>query len=763
MSRKPESRPILVNGEHYVQATKKKSGFGNALFPRSYDEARELLNTEIAKTENAVSALPANKKLSEVVYCLRLHEKFIAKSHNPSKFISESDVKQVGSRKWIKSEKANITSKLIFVKAEPGSLKRIKEKLDAKESSHSKDWINDVRKIDSISLLNESEQLLGFNNWQDGAVEIVLHPMGDLIDEAIKLLTAQLKKVGVPEKKIKISTYPGGLAFLCAELKKKDLEILKGFNPLRTAHPLKFEGLPKLRGTLMPDAPQLAQTNQQSRVKVGVFDGGIDPDIPLLKGFAKNYDVVPSAAHPDCIEHGSAVAGVILHGQLNPYGKSALLPPPPVTVESFRSLPLKDPTDINLYEVIDKIEEIVPQRNDIKVYNLSLGPRGPILDDEISRFTFAVDSLAYQHKVLFVVACGNDGDEQHPLNRVQSPSDAINALAVGASSYQTHKSKLVHVRADYSCVGPGREGSKMKPDLVAFGGCSNHPFHLVSTSHGKRLAAHGTSFSAPLVSRLAAETMGRSDRIGALMAKVLMMHTSQSPNGVPDHEFGFGLIPENAEEMLSCSEKRVTVLFQGSMRSGTYAKLPIPFINCEDKIGSYKLQWTIGISTKPDSLNPEEYSSTCIEDTFYPHSHIYSFSNPKSKKREYKILDVRHDTDATKELTAKGWKKAQFPKTASGNIHKKSEKNLRQQDLKWDTVVKREKGGRLSKVCDPFLVLHAMGRNEHEPDMDPLHYAVAATIDVSSYRGDLYNDILNRFNALTPIEVRAVNELFVRT
>src|SRR5206468_5491868 len=112
----------------------------------------------------------------------------------------------------------------------------------------------------------------------------------------------------------------------------------------------------------------------------------------------------------DSIAHGTAVAGAILHGPLNDVDSKTPLPSPPVSVVSFRVLPTSDPADIDLYEAIDVVERVVPARKDLTVYNLSFGPRGPILDDTISRFTYALDSLAAAHKVTFLVAVANGGE-----------------------------------------------------------------------------------------------------------------------------------------------------------------------------------------------------------------------------------------------------------------------------------------------------------------------------------------------------------------
>ena len=70
------------------------------------------------------------------------------------------------------------------------------------------------------------------------------------------------------------------------------------------------------------------------------------------------------------------------------------------------------------------------------LYNLSFGPRGAIVDDDISRFTYALDRLSMlPHHPLFCVAVGNDGDLPYPFNRIQAPSDLVNGLGIGAYTF----------------------------------------------------------------------------------------------------------------------------------------------------------------------------------------------------------------------------------------------------------------------------------------------------------------------------------------
>lgn len=50
---------------------------------------------------------------------------------------------------------------------------------------------------------------------------------------------------------------------------------------------------------------------------------------------------------------------------------------------------------MQMYTTVDIIEEVVCEREDIKLYGLSFGPKGAILGDEINRFTYVCDKLTY--------------------------------------------------------------------------------------------------------------------------------------------------------------------------------------------------------------------------------------------------------------------------------------------------------------------------------------------------------------------------------
>ncbi|MEJ8548760.1 S8 family peptidase, partial [Brevibacillus borstelensis] len=476
--------------------------------------------------------------------------------------------------------------------------------------------------------------------------------------------------------------------------------------------------------------------------------------------FVNVQDAVSSHEDTEFMKHGNAVAGSLLYGNLQGYRSSETLPVPPVTVESFRVLPLSDPTDPDLYEVIDAIEEHVPKRDDIKVFNLSLGPEGAIEDDYISRFTYVIDRLSGKGERLFVVAVGNDGD--HPdvnERRIQAPADTINNLAVGAFTFE---SDGVKVRAPYSCIGEGREGGKVKPDVVAFGGCEQHPFHLVGYDGKNRMFDVGTSFSAPLVASKAAEIIGRCGVASPLIARALIIHSASHPNKKYDKELGYGVIPDSVEEIMGCSKNKVTVLYKQHMLPKQFSKLQIPVVSGLDYDGPVDIRWTIAIATTPNGIHTEDYTTNCIEDTFYPNINSYIFKAPKgsnSKKKSTK-LNIKTQQSEVQALIDQGWVPNKYPVTKSGNQYLNEQQ--RRANFKWDSVVKRDVSfNKYSELDSPYLILHAMDRNIQNAG-DFFHYAIAVTVHYTDYQGDAYTETLRKYNKLQTIQVKSRNEVLIK-
>ncbi len=761
--------PILGSGELYVTGVKKKINGRPPTYRESYEAARDRLRAHIESVRQEVRELPPAMRLAEVVVPVRLYPEFLAKSYYPHALFALPYLADVGSRRWWthprprkpgaqrgEQNESRELAKMIFARTTDAGLLHLQRELDKAESKVAQTFQDAIRRIEAIRSLSSEERLVGFDSWQSGSVEMVLHPFGQLESSACERLRDLLGQAGVSSDHIMVRPYPSGPTFVSVYMNRTGLDAVKDFNPLRTAHPIGIWEAPDLRSSPKVEGPLPPKGHVRSSIVVGVFDGGLDEANPLVKGHAKLSPTAVKLSPTDqLVAHGTAVTGAVLYGALNDYAPGVQLPVPSVSVEAFRTMP-RARHDHGFYEAIDLIERVVPQRQDIKVWNLSFGPRMPILDDDITRFTYALDTLAYEHRALFVVAAGNDGTYPAPEDRIQPPSDVVNGLGVGASTIG-NDGKVQ--RAFYSSKGLGREGCKLKPDITAFGGCDQRPIHVVGHEPGSKAMTMGTSFASPIVAGRAAELLGRCDRFSPLVARALLVHTAEHPLGKPDGELGHGAILQGVDDVLHCcSDKSVTIIYQSSIHPTKFAKLPIPLPNRPGFQGNVEIKWTVALLSKVDPGNVEDYTESCVEDTFYPNSSVFRFTAPGKGKRPHENLHLVDDASKISALVAQGWKVSSFPATESGNQYP-TEKQ-RRDAYKWDTIVQRKKGKRYDSLSDPYLVLHGIGRNEAK-STTPLHYAAVVTVTIPKYPGNLYTEIRNSHVLLEPIRLKALSEILV--
>lgn len=749
--------PIIANGELYVTAIKKKTYPGDVNYPHEYEEAKVKLLEDVTKIQKKIEE-SKEVFVEKKILCVRLEPRFEAKSYVPSSLVAETNMRLVGGRKYA-IDGSNEKGKLYFMRVNDVELEELKRKLSSSQKDQVKTWRNQLCTIRSIDLLSSEEKVMGFNDeWTEGSVEVVIHPLGEDANTAI---SGFFDVVGIQREKAMVRSYDDGLTFVCTHMNKELLERAKKYNPLRSIKPLGEEWIdPLRRSSMVAPAPQAPKKPVRSSVKVGVFDGGIQEGSPLLTPFVTNYDMVDVVATEAGLDHGSGVCGAILYGNLSGMTSTDIVDMPDVSVESFRVFPAKktgnDEMDWQMYTTIDIIEKVVKERPDIKLYNISVGPRGAILDDEINRFTYVCDKLSYdvdngEVNPLFCVAVGNDGELVEELNRIQSPSDMVNGLAVGAYTYTPLNEKY---RAPYSCKGPGREGAKIKPDVLEFGGEVDRPFIAVKTKN-QIAGVRGTSYASPVVVGKIGKLMAKSSQIVPHLGRALLIHNAETTELKGNYEDGFGFCPQDVLQVLNCTDTRVTVLYEGEIAASTSVKLPVflPAVNALK--GMVNVRWTICTVVNPNLNDPDAYTNNCIEDTFYPHEMTFTFRKKGKKDVVLNLLDAR-DVERANELVEQGYNCSALPVSKPA---KKShrEADLRNSDFKWDTIIRKEVTKRCGSMLNPFLTLHAIGRGDYEHEK--IRYFVAITVDVPKYEGSLYDNILQTYSNLTPISIQTTNRV----
>lgn len=753
-------RPLLTKGEEYTTLPDKSKNGPRYDYRPSYEVAKERLISNIESIETKVKSVAEEYLMDDIVINVKMRLDRSSKSDHPNALLRDANLRQVGTKRWsqevvTKTSKKKVKfGKDIFVLVNRRDLGNIKNILNNKFASNA--FIDQVRSVEEIYFDEHTNILKSFNkSWQNGRVEVILHPYKNNEDVLLERFKGLVIDNGGNEKSIKIRMYEDGPIFISMIANIELVNKIKPFNLLRSIHPIELRNYETEKITSVDEViPPLSDSTFVPEVSVGVFDGGITSNHPILSRYVVEHNLTNMEKKNEYIEHGNAVVGAALFGDLKKI-TTETLPVPTVKVESFRVLPLEDDEDyFDLYEVIDNIERVALDRPDIKVFNLSLGPVGPIEDDVISRFTYSLDRLSKDGDRIFVIAVGNDGYYEDELGRIQAPADSVNNLGVGSYYYENEEIK----KASYSCYGDGREGAKVKPDIMEIGGDEHCKMHFIGCNSHQKMYGCGTSFSAPIVSRKLAEIIGYTSIDDPLTAKAVMIHTSEHPNKKPDKYFGYGIVKDDYFNILECMKNKVTVVYQSTILKGSRAKLTIPFVLGLDFDGRVRITWTICIATNIDASDADDYTNMCIEDTFYPNSHKYRFIHPITRKT--KILHEINDEEEMKILMDEGWNKSSIPVSHSNSKSNYATEQERRNDFKWDTVVKREsKRISYNDIESPFIIIHAISRDKKGFDEDRIKYAAVVTIEYIKCDLDVYSETASVFNKLEKADIRNINEI----
>lgn len=737
---------MFGNGIEFVNGVERT---GNAHSPkvsdREFESAMARVLPEVRAVADAFKSLPERYKMPEAVVDVEIMPGFLSKSNKVTELYDKTKLQRIGSVPINLGEDNSQRTRSEYVRGNPVLLDELMQDLDNGKRETQKLRAEIVR-IASVSLTKDAQKrhLLPVS-WHGGRVTLLLHPMQNkqLLLDKVQLL--------IPQQVIEtwqVYEAGDGLIYLSLILSKPELDQLLPFNALRqvmpsvTKHDVQVEGGFQQERNLIPDG---AYIDGAGTISIGQIDGGFRQDNnPFLAGL-KTVGEVQAPATEYFSEHGTAVGSLLMYGDL-----ANVIPGEPLSamakVKMIRVLPTElievgseFVEDFDMVTATRLIQTVVPQHLDVKVWNVSVGPFGPVLDEVVAPLTAALDELAFKYKILFCVAVGNTGDMGPGLwARVQSPSDMVNGLGVGAFEYNEQGSVLL---ASYTSMGPGREGAVIKPDLLAHGGNSQDQLLTFSTSNFLLNRAYGTSFATPIVARLAAELMALDSTLTPLDAKTLLIHQSMMrPLDQIPERVGRGFV-NDVPEVLTSSDNEFRILYHSEMSTSTYAQLNIP-IPEGLKSKRIEISWTVATMTNVSPSEVDEYAQSTIEDRFYPDADKYDYRKDGSTRSRFiNDEDVEH-------LVSEGWKKSVFPTPSRTRYQDLSEFGQRKL-LKWDSVKCDRVTKSVTSVNRPFLILHALSRKNR---YDRIPYSVVITVRAVS-DNDLYQSVRAQFPVLEPLHV----------
>lgn len=330
---------------------------------------------------------------------------------------------------------------------------------------------------------------------------------------------------------------------------------------------------------------------------VGILDTGINSR--LLEPWVADrirYDVGVEM-NPD---HGTFVAGLVV----DPFGfngSGSAYPDDSARVIDAQVMPGSGISEAFLHE---RVAEVLsnPATKDVKVWNCSFGtPRTGISD--YGTFAQDLDAFSAEKQVLFVVAAGNylGADRGWPpregveyADHISSPSESVRSLAVGARSLN---GGMVSAGSpsSYTQRGPNF-AAHVKPEVCHWAGDVGSDgalggFGVQSVVPSGHLAESiGTSFAAPIVSTIAANTWrmlelsGAVDTVRPELVKGLLIHsaavTDRSTEAAYRDYYGWG-VPASSVDVLGNDPESFTTVHEVVLTPGTnWYKDPFPVPAC---------------------------------------------------------------------------------------------------------------------------------------------------------------------------------------
>lgn len=716
-----------------------KHGWDNKESVYSYEESRERLlpllsNTIDSFTEDRIYA-PDDVHVVE----FNLHPKYIAKSYQPKSLLNASGLRLIGSRPCKmqtadNSESPAQLSTSLLVAGKRSSFKELYARIKSRVSVPSKDHLNDIHVIESISPYGPQQKRRAGqenSNWY----ELVLHLLGDLAPHNYNGFISLASSIGV-EVKADLRQVADNLLFLPVHGNYKQIEQLITYTTVRVVRPmprLRLEPISDVTRTatehiLLPE-PDRNTTHQPS---VAVFDGGLPSEHPI-SGWVRTRLADETAQPVDTyVQHGLAVCSALLFGNIDPDGG---IQPLKAQITAIRVLDstTEEEDPLALPRTLSKILSELDTAN-YDFINLSLGPNLPIEDDEINEWTAAIDSRLADCQTLMTIAVGNNGerDVRSGNARIEIPSDCVNALSVGSATSESTAWR----RAPYSALGPGRSPGLVKPDVLAFGGVEGNEFHVLApTREPSIVKVTGTSFAAPLALRKAIQSyINSGEQITPLTAKTILIHTASQDATSDSTGDGWGRICPNAGNMTTTGDGEARIVYEGHLIPGKFlqAQIPIP-TQVESSQSNVEISATISYTCHVNPQSPDTYTTAGLDVRFRPNEQHLNKNKTLPQSRPF--FSQSHTTDLyTTEL------------------------NLRKDQNKWETVLNASRTYRGTSLNHPTFEIHYMAREigGTTTTADPIEYSLVITVRASQF-SDLQQLILQQYSQL--IELSPILEI----
>jgi hypothetical protein len=732
---------LLGFGERLTAKVEVPSGGGDKNPPYAFSAARSRVENWLTTSVASFDSLSADAAPNdEVVGALTLHPRYVSKSDFPRELLEATGLRAVGSKierirpeQWgIEKHPDEAYTETLYI---AGSRSRFRE-----WQAQLPRWSEDHKGADTLSHIERFgafeaiSKLRGLKESLDreGVLEVALHNSGD--QRIVELFAAYvLQHGGEPLRKYRrdirgLTFFPVRTTFARAEeiARYSFVRVARPMPALRPSSPFLTRSIPTSPRATIPQTGPVDPT-----VKAVVFDGGLSMLSRAALSRWVQY-IEPAGigpAVPELENHGLAVTSALLFGQAD---QTAPLETPLCSVDHVRVIDTATVGngDVKGLDVLDRILNHLDANPTYEFINISLGPRLPVEDDEVTEWTAALDERFAAGRAVATVATGNDGeaDSDLKLNRIQPPSDGVNVLSIGSA---TSLGSLWR-RSDYSCVGPGRSPGFVKPDGLAFGGGVAEPFYVLDANLSFS-GVQGTSFASPLALRASTSVKVQlGTTLSPLAIRALMVHRAD-PGSHERSAVGWGRFEGDLGRLITCDDDESLVVYQGALPVSEHLRALIPMPDFAMQ-GMVNLTATLVIAPEVDPEFPGAYTRSGLETSFRPHSDKYT---------EYSDGKV-----------------SSHPKTRSffsaTNLYGPEESSMREAMYKWEPCLRhaeRLRAGSLKEPCFDIYYHHRQGGRAADLPQ-PIPYALVVSLK-SPKNPELYNGVVRAYsNILVALKPR---------
>lgn len=720
--------------------------------PYQFNEARDRLAPRIRMVVREIDSLPELAcPQDECVAAVTLHPAYIAKSFFPLGLFRALGLEPVGSKprqiipdkgakKPTAAEKKEGIQPVsptadLFVAGKRDAFRRWSRSVAGWQPT--REGAAELVRVEDVRFVAPEERVKPMRSKADAPLlEVVLHRSDPHVLEGFRDYMKSLDVSVRLEERIEVQ----GLCFLPVRVPTAVhhqmaqfgfLRVAREMPRLRELHPGASSGLMRSVKSFAVQIPHIQPLNKD--VRVAVFDGGIPENVLPASLVSRKKTTGIGNAAPDSQVHGLGVTSALLFGPLK-QGEAA--PQPYAAVEHYRVVDVATRQDPQrkYFDVLNRIMGVLKQKP-FDFVNLSLGPDEPIEDGDPHVWTAALDEHFSHGKSLVTVAVGNTGEDDWDSGnaRIQAPADAVNVLSVGACDSMDATWR----RASYSSIGPGRSPGVVKPEIVVFGGCDSAPFLVLDAAKpGFARGILGTSFASPLALRAAIGVRAYLGSVIQPLALKALLIQHGNCGEFEQREVGWGRVPHDIEDLVTCPEGAVHVLYQGELEAGRFLRVKIP-VPSSGLSGMVTITATFCYATLTDPQDPLNYTRAGLDVVFRPHHRKFA-------------------------KTERGPSKNPASRSFFSSGGYETEEVLRRDAHKWEPCMKASVRVRATTLNDPVFDIHYNARRGgmNDGSAQPIPYALVVTVANDS--PDLYNKIAQRYRTMLE-PLRPVIQIPVRS